>query len=121
MEETAMKKLLMMMALMLSAFMLTANAETANSYTYGTFDANIDAEMEGRMYSEAEADTLQVNINTATTEELQKLMGVGSKRAQAIVNYRQENGAFATASDITMVKGIGPKLFHLNRSFILVE
>ncbi|WP_146489613.1 ComEA family DNA-binding protein, partial [Vibrio cyclitrophicus] len=44
---------------------------------------------------------ITVNINTATAEELSALLvGVGDKKAQDIVDYRDQNGAFATADDL---------------------
>lgn len=48
-----------------------------------------------------------VNVNTATVEELQKLNGIGVKKAEAIVAYREAHGAFTSAEDLLKVKGIG--------------
>ncbi|WP_037588182.1 ComEA family DNA-binding protein [Stenoxybacter acetivorans] len=53
-----------------------------------------------------------VNINTATVQELQTLPGIGASKAQAIVDYRNEHGSFASAEDITKVKGIGSGIFQ---------
>jgi len=50
-----------------------------------------------------------VNINTATLEELQTLKGIGKKKAEAILQYRKEHGAFRTKEDLLQVKGIGKK------------
>jgi competence protein ComEA len=50
-----------------------------------------------------------VNINTASVKQLQKLPGIGKKKAQAIVEYRQLNGDFASLSDLQQVPGIGKK------------
>ena len=49
----------------------------------------------------------KININTATAEELETLPGIGEKRAQAIVEDRQNNGPFRTVEELTRVKGIG--------------
>ncbi|WP_372760269.1 ComEA family DNA-binding protein [Pseudoalteromonas sp.] len=51
-----------------------------------------------------------ININTADVNQLAKLPGIGKKKAQAIVDYRQAHGEFSSLSDLTMVKGIGTKL-----------
>jgi competence protein ComEA len=51
-----------------------------------------------------------VNINTAGVEQLVKLPGIGKKKAQAIVDYRQAQGEFTSVSDLMQVKGIGKKL-----------
>ena len=50
-----------------------------------------------------------VNINTATLEELQTIKGIGKKKAEAILQYRKEHGAFCTKEDLLQVKGIGKK------------
>ena len=48
-----------------------------------------------------------VDINSATAEELQQLMGVGPVLAQAIVDYRAEHGPFASVDELLEVSGIG--------------
>lgn len=53
----------------------------------------------------------QININTATEAELQKLHGIGAAKAKAIVDYRKAHGAFKNAADLTAVPGIGDKIF----------
>lgn len=50
-----------------------------------------------------------VNINTADSEELETLPGIGPVKAQAIVNYRNANGDFGSIEDLINVKGIGIK------------
>lgn len=47
-------------------------------------------------------------INSATLDELQTLPGIGASTAQAILDYRDENGAFASLEDLDNVPGIGP-------------
>lgn len=66
-----------------------------------------------------EAET--VNINTASTEELQAIPGVGPSKAEAITAYREENGPFQTVEDITNVSGIGEKTFEKIKSSISVK
>jgi len=51
----------------------------------------------------------KININTATSEQLQTLSGVGESTAMAIINYRQVNGAFKSVDELANVKGIGDK------------
>lgn len=51
----------------------------------------------------------KVNINTATKSELQTLNGVGEATAEAIIQYREENGMFKSVQDLVNVKGVGAK------------
>ena len=63
-----------------------------------------------------------VNINTADAQALSKnIKGVGLKKAQAIVAYREKNGEFKKIEDLTKVKGIGNKLLEKNMDTIIVE
>lgn len=60
-----------------------------------------------------------ININEASAMEIaEALQGVGEKRAQAIVAYREKNGAFQTLDDLKAVKGIGDKTLEDNASKI---
>lgn len=52
-----------------------------------------------------------VNLNTATKEDLQTLTGVGARKADAILQYRQEHGQFKTIDELKEVDGIGEKTF----------
>jgi competence protein ComEA len=49
-----------------------------------------------------------VDLNEATTDELDQLPGIGPATANAIVEYREQNGPFATVDDLLDVPGIGP-------------
>ena len=51
----------------------------------------------------------KINLNTATTEELQMIDGIGPATAANIVAYRESNGEFASLGDVVNVKGIGDK------------
>lgn len=53
------------------------------------------------------AQPLVIDINSASVRELQKLNGIGEVTANAIVTYREENGAFSSFDDLINVKGIG--------------
>lgn len=63
-----------------------------------------------------------VNINTATAAEIQdKLVGIGAKKAQAIVEYREKHGHFLNVEQITEVSGIGKATLEKNRDRIVIE
>lgn len=62
-----------------------------------------------------------VNINTADAQALSKnIKGVGLKKAQAIIAYRDANGEFKKIEDLMKVKGIGIKLLEKNAGTINV-
>ena len=63
----------------------------------------------------------KVNINTADAATIDEvLVNVGPAKAQAIVEYRKANGAFKSAEELAMVKGIGLKTVEKNRDRIEV-
>ena len=62
-----------------------------------------------------------VNVNTADAEELETLTGIGPSLAQAIVDYRAGHGAFRSAEDLLLVKGIGEAKLEGFRAEITLE
>ena len=63
-----------------------------------------------------------VDINTADAATIAKeLQGIGLSRAQAIVAYREKNGAFRSADDLRKIKGIGAKVLERNRANIKLD
>ena len=65
------------------------------------------------------ARTQIVHLNTATVEELVKgLVGVGQRRAEAIVAYRQRVGDFRNDDELSQVRGIGPHVLSANKGRI---
>lgn len=63
----------------------------------------------------------KVNINTADAATLDRvLVNVGASKAEAIVAYRKENGAFKSPEQLAQVKGIGLKTVEKNRDRIVI-
>ncbi|MBS0054315.1 ComEA family DNA-binding protein [Yersinia sp. Marseille-Q3913] len=57
----------------------------------------------------------QVNINSANAEQLaQQLSGIGKKKAEAIITYREQFGPFTDAEQLLEVPGIGPSFLERN-------
>lgn len=63
----------------------------------------------------------KININTASKDELMSLTGIGSARAEAILQYRQEHGTFQTIEDIMQVSGIKESSFEKIKEEICVR
>lgn len=59
-----------------------------------------------------------VNINTATSEMLQTIKGIGKSKADSIVSYRENNGKFEKIEDIKNVDGIGDSLYESIKVYI---
>lgn len=58
---------------------------------------------------ERTATSKKVNLNYASQEQIEELSGIGPSKAQAIIQYREENGLFQSMEDILNVSGIGEK------------
>lgn len=73
----------------------------------------------GSTSSEADA-AYPININTCSAEELMLLPSIGETRAQKIIEYRLQRGAFYHIADIMEVSGIGQAIFDQIRGLITV-
>jgi competence protein ComEA len=86
-------------ALLTSMLLFTANVISAESKV--TTDVTV---MQQNVY-----------INKSTIDDLVTLKGIGHKKAQAIVAYRQQIGGFKSVSELINVKGIGEKILSDNK------
>jgi len=75
---------------------------------------NEDTSLSGTSSSE------KVNINTASSAELQTLNGVGPVTAEKIIEYRESSGRFSRIEDIKKVSGIGDKTYEKLKAYISI-
>jgi len=61
-----------------------------------------------------------VNINTATSEELQQVPGIGPATAEKILQMRKSYGAFKSLDDLLAIRGLGPKRLEKMRKYLTV-
>lgn len=62
-----------------------------------------------------------ININTASAEELTRLNGIGEARAEAIIDWREENGSFVSIEQLQEVQGVGAATVDSNRELVTLE
>lgn len=62
-----------------------------------------------------------ININTATSEQLQTIPGIGEAKAKSIIAYRETKGAFMTPEDIMNVVGIKEGMYLKMKDYIIVR
>ncbi len=62
-----------------------------------------------------------VNINTATSEELQQVPGIGPATAEKILLMRKSYGAFKSVDDLLAIKGLGKKRLEKMRKYLTVS
>ena len=61
-----------------------------------------------------------ITLNLATVDMLDALPGIGRKRAEDIVRYRQQHGAFHSVNDLQRIRGMGPKLIARLRPLLRI-
>jgi competence protein ComEA len=67
-----------------------------------------------------EASSELININTASSIELESLPGIGPTTAQKFIDYREQNGPFLSIEDIINVSGIGPGTYERIKLLITI-
>src|SRR5260370_40595011 len=64
--------------------------------------------------------TYRININPATSEELQQVPGIGPATADKILQMRKSYGAFKSVDDLLAIRGLGPKRLEKMRKYLTV-
>lgn len=67
-----------------------------------------------------ENEPAKININQADEKQLQELSGIGEKKAQDIIQYREQHGSFKSIDDLINVSGIGEKTLDKLRDSITI-
>lgn len=70
--------------------------------------------------SSAEGTDGKVHLNSASREELMTLTGIGEKKADAIIRYRESNGGFRSVDELTQVEGIKEGTYNKIKDSIVI-
>lgn len=74
-----------------------------------------------RVGEEAKLPEFPLDLNRATSSELQFLPGIGEVKAGKIIEARERIGAFKMVDDLLEVKGIGPKMLEKIKPYVVVK
>ena len=66
-------------------------------------------------------EILPIKINTATSDELQKIPGIGPVTAQKIIDFREEQGTIVEFSDLLAIDGIGEKTVKTIAEYCIIN
>ena len=90
----------------------------------GQYQHDVDQKILKEKLDEKVEDTVNavgVDVNTASYTLLQYVAGLSEKTAKAIVEYRDENGAFETKAQVKKAKGLGPKGYEQAVGFLRIK
>lgn len=119
MKKSGIKALCLIIGMSLSGLPLLGQAapKAADSTATAVKSAPADQKAEKATLPDGDGDEDKVSINAASAADLAEIMnGVGLKKAEAIVSYREQNGPFTQIDQLTEVPGIGAALVERNLS-----
>lgn len=82
---------------------------------------NVDSQLGTNKSQVGQSNTnVKVNLNTASASELMSVPGVGQTKANAIIEHRNQQGAFQDIEELKKVKGFGSKTFEKLKSYFAI-
>src|SRR5271170_7804634 len=72
------------------------------------------------LFAKKKPPAAPIDLNTATSEQLQQVPGIGPSTADKILQMRKSYGAFKSVDDLLAVRGIGPKRLDKMRKYLVV-
>lgn len=84
-------------------------------------EGEVVAEISQEVSKEQNQQSNKINLNQANEADLQTLTGIGQKKAQEIIAYREENGEFKEIDELKNISGIGDKTFEKLKESICVK
>lgn len=99
----------------------SALSTTVETHTNPIVERTLTEPVNSMPIDKYEGIKITVNINSGTLEQLSTLLlGIGEKKAQLIIDYREKYGPFESVEALMQVKGIGPSTIEKNRNRILL-
>lgn len=80
-----------------------------------------EVEQEAVISQSPDSGDKRVNINTASQEELMNLPGIGASKAQSIIQYREEHGAFQDVEELTNITGIKSGVYEKIKELVRIR
>ncbi|MBN3081449.1 helix-hairpin-helix domain-containing protein [Pectobacterium polaris] len=117
MKKSGIKALCLIIGMSLSGLPLMSQASPKAADSTATAVKSAPADQKAEKATLPDGDEDKVSINAASAADLAEIMnGVGLKKAEAIVTYREQNGPFTQIDQLTEVPGIGAALVERNLS-----
>lgn len=91
--------------------------QEVNAYIYNDSGINVIVNNE----NELRGNKMKVDINKASSEELQQIKGVGPALAEKIISYREQNGKFKNIEELKNVSGIGDKKYETLIEYVTIK
>lgn len=96
-----------------------ANQASGGALTANRSSSTVQKAAKSSSSSPTSSRAGKININRASSEELEKLPGIGPALAERIVDYRAQTGPFQKGEDLLKVSGIGAKKYEDLKPFIV--